>query len=77
MARSTSLGKYNFTVFGRKTSLRIEPEFWAALQRIAAYKGWRVTTLIEHITREHRKNNVSLVSVVRVYCLTHCEDINQ
>jgi predicted DNA-binding ribbon-helix-helix protein len=63
MARITSR---NVRVGGRRTSLRLEPEFWEALQEIAAARRTGVDALIDAIAAE-RPAGRSLTSAVRVF----------
>jgi predicted DNA-binding ribbon-helix-helix protein len=61
--------KRSLTIAGHRTSLSLEPEFWAALRTIAAREGKSLAQLVREIdTRRGRRN---LSSAVRVYLLEH------
>lgn len=54
----------NVMVAGRRTSMRLEPEFWAALDEIAVKRGVKRNRVIEAV-----KLDGSLTSAVRVAVL--------
>jgi predicted DNA-binding ribbon-helix-helix protein len=66
----TSLVGRNVTISGRRTSLRLEPELWAALRRIAKAES---TTMQDVCTRaaEERQGVGSVTSAVRVFILQY------
>ena len=45
----TSLVKRSVTLSGHRTSIALEPEFWDALERLAAARGQRLGALIAGI----------------------------
>lgn len=57
----------NVTVNGRRTSLRLEPEMWDALEEMAKREGVRISDLIGAIDRQH--NARGLTARVRVAIL--------
>ncbi len=59
----------NVTVNGRRTSLRLEPEMWDALEEIAKREGVRVSDLVSRIDREVRGGASGLTARVRVFVL--------
>lgn len=59
--------KRSLTLAGHKTSLALEPEFWTALEEMAASRGVTVVALIGEIDRSRPGDNLS--SAVRVAIL--------
>ena len=66
-----SLRKRSVTIAGHRTSISLEPEFWAALEAAAAARGWSVARLIGEIdrTRGQPSGGGSLSSALRVFLL--------
>jgi len=66
-----SLRKRSVTIAGHRTSISLEPEFWAALEAAAATRGWSVARLIGEIdrTRDQPRAGASLSSALRVFLL--------
>lgn len=54
-------------VGNRRTSLRLEPEFWSALEEIAARRGLGLSTVLHEIERRHGRKRFS--SRVRIEAL--------
>lgn len=61
-----SLKRRSVVIDGHRTSVSIEPEFWAALAAIAAARGRSVNALVAEIDRA-RDGNLS--SAIRVFVL--------
>jgi predicted DNA-binding ribbon-helix-helix protein len=61
------LRKRSLTIAGHRTSIALEPEFWDALEALAADRGVRLTELIEAIDRD--RNTANLSSALRVAAL--------
>ena len=59
--------KRSLTIAGHRTSIALEPEFWAALEKLADKRGLRLTALIEDIDRSREGPNLS--SALRVTAL--------
>jgi predicted DNA-binding ribbon-helix-helix protein len=55
----------NVVVAGHRTSVRLEPLMWDALQEIAAGQGMNVNQLVTQIKRSGGRS--SLTSAIRVY----------
>jgi predicted DNA-binding ribbon-helix-helix protein len=55
----------NVIVKGRRTSVRLEPAMWDALQEIVTLQGQTVNQLLTEIDR--RRGHASLTSAIRVY----------
>jgi predicted DNA-binding ribbon-helix-helix protein len=66
-----SLRKRSVTIAGHRTSISLEPEFWAALEAAAATRGWSLARLISEIdrAREQPREGGSLSSALRVFLL--------
>jgi predicted DNA-binding ribbon-helix-helix protein len=59
--------KRSLTIAGHRTSIALEPEFWSALETLAAKRSLRLTALIEEIDRLRDTPNLS--SALRVAVL--------
>lgn len=62
-----SLRKRSITIAGHRTSISLEPEFWAALEGVAAQRRCSLARLIGEIDRS--RGGRSLSSALRVYLL--------
>ncbi len=64
------MDKRSMTIAGHRTSVALEPEFWAALEAIAAARGSSLSALVAEIdgTRTPTRN---LASAIRVAVLAH------
>jgi predicted DNA-binding ribbon-helix-helix protein len=61
--------KRSITISGHRTSVALEPDFWAALGEIAADRTISLTTLIIEIDRLRGSDN--LASACRLAVLRH------
>jgi predicted DNA-binding ribbon-helix-helix protein len=61
------LQKRSLKLAGHKTSIALEPDFWAALEEMAATRGIPLAALIREIDERREGNNLS--SAVRVEVL--------
>ena len=63
--------KRSITIKGHRTSVALEPEFWAVLDAVADRRGVALATLIEDVDAERvRTRRVSgLASALRVFAL--------
>ena len=59
--------KRSLTIAGHRTSLSLEPEFWAALQEAAAARNMAVAALVGEIDGTRGSRNLS--SAIRVWLL--------
>jgi len=66
----------NVVVAGSRTSLRLEPEVFAALDDICAREGLTLSALCNHLLAVHDRRT-SLSSRLRVYALTYYRAIVQ
>jgi predicted DNA-binding ribbon-helix-helix protein len=64
--------KRSLTIAGHRTSIALEPEFWASLEALAARRDLRLTTLIEQIDAARDTPNLS--SALRVAVLRDAQD---
>jgi predicted DNA-binding ribbon-helix-helix protein len=66
------LSKRSVSIAGHRTSISLEPEFWAALEAAAATRGWSVARLIGEIDRARAHPagaGRNLSSALRVFLL--------
>lgn len=70
---AAGLLKRSIAIAGHKTSMALEPEFWAALEQIAATRGLGLAELIAAIDAERADTADArpLASAVRVFALHH------
>lgn len=62
------LVKRSIALSGHRTSIALEPDFWAALDAMAAADGQSTSTLIR-ITDENRDPETALASALRLLAL--------
>jgi predicted DNA-binding ribbon-helix-helix protein len=62
--------KRSILLSGKKTSISLEDEFWAALRRIAAAEGKSISAFVASAPLDRRTN---LSSALRVFILRHTE----
>jgi predicted DNA-binding ribbon-helix-helix protein len=62
------LEKRSVSLSGHRTSIALEPEFWAALEAVAAQNGVALVALISRID-ETRTPEQKLASALRVFVL--------
>ena len=65
--------KHSLTLKGHRTSVSLEPEFWAAFREIAAEKGRPINALAAEIDAD-RGVDIGLASAIRLYVLRHYRD---
>ena len=64
-----SLRKRSFTIAGHRTSVALEPEFWAVLERSAKRENSSLAALVAGIDAE--RGTRPLASVLRIRALNH------
>lgn len=64
----TDLVKRSFTIAGHRTSIALEPEFWTALERLAATQKTSLAALVATLDAE-RPPGRPLASTLRVHAL--------
>lgn len=62
--------KHSLTLQGHRSSVSLEPAFWAAFREIAASRGLSVNQLASEIDTA-RRGEEGLASAIRVFCLDH------
>ncbi len=65
--------KHSLTLKSHRTSVSLEPEFWAAFREIAAEKGLPINALAADIDAD-RGMDIGLASAIRLYILRHYRD---
>ncbi len=65
----TGLAKRSFSLAGHRTSVALEPAFWAALEQIAASRSQRLSTLVA-TTDAARPPGQPLASALRLLALS-------
>lgn len=68
------LHKRSMRIAGHRTSVALEPEFWAAVDDLARVRGVTVPTLIAIVDQTRAKDDQSLASALRVAALTFAQD---
>ena len=63
--------RYSVTLHGHRTSISLEPEFWALLRQVAEQDGLSVTALIQTVDDVRLNTSLpsGLSSALRVYLL--------
>jgi predicted DNA-binding ribbon-helix-helix protein len=51
--------KRSFSIEGHRTSLALEPEFWDALERVAAERGMSLSALVAEIDADRSVKNLA------------------
>lgn len=67
--KSSILESRNVTVGGRRTSMRLEPQMWDALESIAQGEGMTLNSLCTQI--DLRRREVGLTSATRVFIISY------
>ena len=65
--------KRSLSIAGHRTSLALEPEFWSALEAIAAVRHLPLAALIREI--DERRDNPNLSSAIRIAILAWYRDV--
>tara|TARA_B100001057_G_scaffold229205_1_gene229487 strand:+ start:1517 stop:1741 length:225 start_codon:yes stop_codon:yes gene_type:complete len=68
--------RYSVTLHGHRTSVSLEPEFWALLKQVAEQNKLSLTALIQIIDDERLNAELpsGLSSALRVYLLQHLQN---
>ena len=72
---TTRPAKHSLTLRGHRTSVSLEPEFWAAFRDIAAARGQTLNALATEV--DAMRGDVGLASAIRVLVLEHYRDRSQ
>ncbi len=62
------LVKRSFALAGHRTSVALEPEFWAALEALAAARGENLSRLVTQVDAD-RGADRPLASALRIFAL--------
>jgi len=63
------LQKRSFTLAGHRTSVALEPAFWAALESLAMARGMTLSTLVQQVDAAREEPDLPLASALRVHAL--------
>ncbi|MGK7867800.1 ribbon-helix-helix domain-containing protein [Falsiroseomonas sp. E2-1-a20] len=63
------LRKRSFRLAGHRTSVALEPEFWAALEALAAARGLSLAALVAGVDAARPDPDLPLASALRVQAL--------
>ncbi|MES2712591.1 MAG: ribbon-helix-helix domain-containing protein [Pseudomonadota bacterium] len=63
------LAKRSVSLAGHRTSIALEPVFWAALERIAQGRAVSLTSLIAQVDAARAEGGAPLASALRVFAL--------
>lgn len=69
VVKSTLVSR-NITVFGKRTSVRLEPEMWASLREISEREGCSIHDICTLIGMR-KKENTSLTAAIRVFIMLY------
>lgn len=69
MAAERHLRKRSFQLAGHRTSVALEPAFWAALDAAAARRGQSLAALVTAVDAARGEGGVPLASALRVFAL--------
>jgi predicted DNA-binding ribbon-helix-helix protein len=68
---TTGPQKHSLTLNGHRTSVTLEPEFWAAFQAMAAARALPVNALAAEM--DAARGDIGLASYIRVCILRHVQ----
>ncbi len=71
---SRHLRKRSFRLAGHRTSVALEPEFWAALDATARARGVSLAGLVAEVDATRADPTLPLASALRVVCLKAASD---
>jgi predicted DNA-binding ribbon-helix-helix protein len=63
------LEKRSFSLAGHRTSVALEPAFWAALETLATARGQTLARLVQAVDEARLESEVPLASALRVRAL--------
>ena len=72
MLNKSTVNKRSIVIGGHKTSVSLEPEFWAAVQDLAARHNLTLSALVKKIDDDRETHNLS--SAIRVTVLKETQD---
>ena len=77
MARDGHLRKRSFQLAGHRTSVALEPEFWAVLEAVATHRGRSLAGLVTEIDTARVPADRPLASALRVFALAQCRQVGK
>ncbi len=69
MSGDRHLRKRSFRLAGHRTSVALEPEFWAAIEALAAARGASLAGLVADVDAARPDPALPLASALRVFAL--------
>ena len=63
------LAKRSFSLAGHRTSVALEPEFWAVIEAAARSRGVSLATLVAELDATRTADGAPLASTLRVFAL--------
>ncbi len=63
------LAKRSFSLAGHRTSVALEPEFWAALEGVARARAVSLAALVAELDAARAAQGAPLASTLRVFAL--------
>ena len=63
------LAKRSFSLAGHRTSIALEPDFWAALEDAARDRGIGLSALVVELDAARAETSAPLASTLRVFAL--------
>ena len=63
------LRKRSFRLAGHRTSVALEPEFWAALEAVATARGSSLAALVSEVDAARAEPTLPLASALRLFAL--------
>jgi len=69
MQRARHLRKRSFLLAGHRTSVALEPDFWAMLEEIARQRGLSLAALVTEVDTARPDAALPLASALRLHAL--------
>ncbi|MEO3472686.1 ribbon-helix-helix domain-containing protein [Roseomonas sp. CAU 1739] len=67
------LAKRSFSLAGHRTSIALEPAFWAALEEVARRRGGSLAALVAELDAARAEDGAPLASTLRVFALRQAQ----
>lgn len=67
------LAKRSFSLAGHRTSIALEPAFWAALEAAAGRRGVSLAALLAELDAARAEDGAPLASTLRVFALRQAQ----
>jgi predicted DNA-binding ribbon-helix-helix protein len=69
------LAKRSFSLAGHRTSIALEPEFWAALENAARSRAVSMAALVAELDAARTEDGAPLASTLRVFALRQARPV--